>query len=96
MNDFSVTLRPSAFRTVQRLPDDWQAKIFVALKSLSGEFRPAGSRRLRIRSGYLWRCGNFSIYYTIDVDLRQVQIVQVLIQKNEPAGEEALKAVHAS
>ena len=89
MNDFNVTLRPAALRNVRQLPEDIRGGMLAALTSLSSDFRPTGSRRLRTRPGYLWRFDNVTVYYTIDGDLRWVRIVQVLVQTNEANADHA-------
>lgn len=78
MGRYSVEIKGSALKALERLPADRQDEIRAAIRKLSDDPRPSGNKRLRGKAG-LWRirAGDYRIVYTIRDDVLVVLVVRV-------------------
>lgn len=72
MAKYSVELKPSARKELEKLPAKLIERIFPKLEALAAEPRPAGCKKLKGgQQEWRIRVGDYRIVYTIDdADLR--------------------------
>ncbi len=63
---YTVEIKRSAEREIDRLPSDAQARISEKIMALEGNPRPFGSQKLRGGEAYRLRVGDYRVLYTID------------------------------
>ena len=62
---------------MQRVPQPDQDRLIAAIRSLSGEPRPVGAKKLRGREAWRIRVGDYRVIYEVDDGRRRVLIVTV-------------------
>jgi len=62
---YSVSIRRSAQRDLEALPGYAYEKVRAALLALAEEPRPSGCKRLKDRSGWRVRAGDYRVLYEI-------------------------------
>ena len=78
MGKYSVELKPSARKELERLPAKLIERIFPKLEGLEVEPRPAGCKKLK--GGQLeWRIrvGDYRVVYTIDDVKLKVSVTRI-------------------
>lgn len=65
MPDFTIVLSKKAEKQLDKLTDNIANPIFDAISELAFEPRPHGYRKLKGRSGYRIRVGDYRIVYEI-------------------------------
>lgn len=63
---YSVIVKPSAEKSLVRLPQQVQAAIIEKLLTLEENPRPAGVKKLQGREGWRVRVGDYRVVYVID------------------------------
>ena len=71
MGKYSVELKPSARKELERLPGRLIERVFPKLESLASEPRPSGCKKLKGGDReYRVRVGDYRVVYTVDALLR--------------------------
>ena len=78
MPNYSVELKPSARKELDRLSGKLTQRIFPRLQSLASDPRPPGCRKLKGSERH-WRIrvGDYRIVYTIDDGRRLVEVTRI-------------------
>ena len=76
MGGYSVVIRRSAEKEIQRLPDAIRLLVVRRVLALRDDPRPHGSQKLSGHAGHRLRQGDYRIVYTIDDDARCVTVVR--------------------
>ena len=63
---YSVEIRKSAEREMDRLPEGLHKRISERILALEADPRPLGSHKLRGGEGYRLRVGDYRLLYTVD------------------------------
>ena len=66
MAEYQITIARSAVKELEALPSTAIERVRERIRSLATDPRPAGSRKLRGRSGWRVRVGDYRILYEID------------------------------
>ena len=74
---YSLQIKRSAEKEMDRLPTVVFDRIAEAILYLESDPRPQGSRKLRGTEGYRVRVGSYRIVYTIDDETRSIEIAAV-------------------
>lgn len=76
---YSIRLKKSAAKELQRLPGFAIHKISRALDGLEKDPRPAGAKKLEGISGSLWRIrvGDYRIIYQIDDGIKVIEVKRI-------------------
>ena len=78
MANYTLEIKPSARKELERLRDDLIARMTPKIEALTANPRPPGCKKLR---GYedLWRVrlGTYRIVYIIDDDCKTVSVTRV-------------------
>ncbi len=74
---YTVFLKRSAEKDLDRLPAKVHDRIMEHLIFLNESPRPIGARKLRGREGYRIRVGDYRILYTISDAEKKVEIISV-------------------
>jgi mRNA interferase RelE/StbE len=74
---YSLRIRRSAERELNRLPDFVFRRINERLLSLEDDPRPPGVKRLSHRGEYRLRVGDYRVLYEVDDKEKTVEIVSV-------------------
>ena len=78
MGRYSVELKPSARKELERLPGRVIERIFPRLEALEDEPRPAGCKKLKGgRDKWRIRVGDYRVVYTIDDVKLRVSVTRV-------------------
>ncbi len=77
MVDYTVVLTKTAQKQLDKLPDSIAAKLLDAIEELAKNPRPEGAKKLKGRSGYRIRQGDYRILYDINDDVLIVEVVAV-------------------
>jgi len=78
---YTVNLKRSAEKELEKLPTKIHDKIINILLSLKENPFPHNSKKLRGREGYRIRVGDYRILYLIDESARTVEVVSVAHRK---------------
>ena len=71
---YLINYRPSAAKSIERLPRSMQERVLERLGMLAENPRPAGSTKLSGQDAYRIRVGDYRIIYTI-ADMQLVVLV---------------------
>ena len=78
MANYTLEIKPSARKELERLSDDLIARMTPKIEALTANPRPPGCKKLR---GYedLWRVrlGTYRIVYIIDDDRKTISVTRV-------------------
>ncbi len=78
MARYSVEMKPSARKELERLPANLIERIFPKLEGLSLEPRPAGCKKLKGgQRDWRIRIGDYRVVYTIDDEKLLVSIMRI-------------------
>jgi mRNA interferase RelE/StbE len=79
MNDiYEVIITNSAQKDIRKLPGQEVRKIIPAIRSLAYDPRPSGCKKLvNIKDTYRVRVGNYRILYSIEDQIRIVEVSAV-------------------
>jgi len=78
---YTVSLKRSAEKELEKLPTKVHGKIINILVSLKESPFPRNSKKLRGRDGYRIRVGDYRILYLIDESARNIEVVSVAHRK---------------
>ncbi|MGB3948795.1 MAG: type II toxin-antitoxin system RelE/ParE family toxin [Bacteroidia bacterium] len=76
---YIVTIRKQALKELEHLPKKDTLQITTAIDELSLNPRPNGCKKLKGESEYIWRIrvGNYRVLYTIEDQIKIVEIRKV-------------------
>lgn len=77
MPKYSISLSRTAEKQLDKLPDNIAEPILEVIGSLANNPRPHGSKKLRGRSGYRIRKGDYRIIYDIFDKHLVVEVIEV-------------------
>ena len=77
MADYKVVLTKTAQKQLDKLPDQIADTLLEAINRLANEPRPEGCKKLKGRSGYRIRKGDYRIIYDIQNDVLTIEIVAI-------------------
>ncbi|SOD78542.1 type II toxin-antitoxin system RelE family toxin [Spirosoma fluviale] len=77
MAEYTVILTKTAQKQLDKLPDQVVDTLLDAIEKLGEEPRPEGCKKLKGRSGYRIRKGNYRIIYDIQDDVLIVEVVAI-------------------
>ncbi|MEE9143981.1 MAG: type II toxin-antitoxin system RelE/ParE family toxin [Candidatus Binatia bacterium] len=69
---YTVEIKRSAEREMDRLPDNIQKRISEKILNLESNPRPPGIRKLQGEEGYRLRIGDYRVLYTVNDQTRHV------------------------
>jgi mRNA interferase RelE/StbE len=76
-NRYTIRLKPSAEKEMDRLPGSAFDRVAAAILALEDAPRPPGCKKLRGLDEYRVRVGPYRILYLIDDRSKQIEIVSV-------------------
>ncbi len=79
---YTVFLKSSAEKELERFPTRIHDKIVERLISLKEDPRPSGAKKLRGREGYKIRVGNYRILYVINDAEKKVEVFSIAHRKD--------------
>ena len=74
---YNVIVKPSAEKSLVRLPQQVQAAIIEKLLTLEETPRPAGVKKLQGREGWRVRVGDYRVVYVIDDAKKIVTVLAI-------------------
>jgi mRNA interferase RelE/StbE len=74
---YTVVVTDKVRKTILKLPQQVASKIETSLLELEEDSRPAGCKKLKGRTGYRIRVGDYRIVYSIYDNERIVDIVRI-------------------
>ena len=74
---YSLSILRRAQKELAQLPADAYRRVRDAIRELSEQPRPPGSRKLTARDGWRIRVGDYRVIYEIDDSHRQVTILDI-------------------
>ena len=77
MTEYVVVLTKTAQKQLDKLPDQVANTLLEAIELLAGDPRPDGCKKLKGRSGYRIRKGDYRIIYDIHDDVLTIEVVAV-------------------
>lgn len=77
MTRYTVEIKRSAEREMDRLPEDVHMRISEKILALETNPRPPASMKLRGGEGYRLRIGDYRVLYTVDDKLHRVLVYGV-------------------
>ena len=77
MENYSIEIKKSAAKEIEKLPKTVLKRILNKIQSLSTEPRPSGCKKLTADEKYRLRVGDYRILYSIEDDKVLVYIVKV-------------------
>lgn len=77
MGGYSVVIRRSAEKEVERLPEAVRRRLVRRILALEDDPRPSGSQKLSGGDGHRVRQGDYRVVCTIDDTARVVTVVRV-------------------
>ena len=77
MGGYSVGIRRSAEKEIERLPEAVRQLVVRRILALREDPRPLGSQKLSGQDGHRLRQGDYRVVYTIDDTARSVVVVRV-------------------
>ena len=77
MASYSVSIKPSAAKELERLPRKDRRRIAQRVSALAGDPRPPGCEKLTGDDAYRVRQGNYRILYTIADDRLVVLVIKI-------------------
>ena len=81
MASYSVLIKPSAVKELERVPRRDRLRIVQKIQGLSSNPRPSGCEKLSGREQYRLRQGRYRIVYSISDDEQTVLIVKTAHRK---------------
>lgn len=81
MAGYSLDIKKSAAKELDRLPPADCARVVDRIRALASDPRPHGSEKLTADDKYRLRQGNYRILYEIDDQARRVTIVRIADRK---------------
>ena len=79
---YSVGLERRAQKQIARLAPVMQNRVESALRSLSEDPRPRGSRELQGREGRRLRVGDYRVVYIVDDERNEVTVLRIAHRKD--------------
>ena len=76
---YRIVIKKSAARELESLPSRILSSVTKAILNLSFQPRPAGCKKLKGQSGYLWRIriGDYRVIYSIDDVVKIIDVQKV-------------------
>ncbi len=77
MANYSIEIKKSAAKEIEKLPKTMMLRVLKKIKGLSSEPRPVGCKKLSGDEKYRIRIGNYRILYSIEDEILVVYVVKV-------------------
>ena len=77
MAEYIIVLTKTAQKQLDKLPNSIADKLLDAIEALAVDPRPEGCKKLKGRSGYRIRKGDYRIIYDVSDDVLTVEVVAV-------------------
>lgn len=77
MASYSVLIKPSAAKELERIPLQDRRRIARRIAALGDDPRPSGCEKLAVVEAYRIRQGNYRVLYTIEDDVLTVVVIKV-------------------
>ncbi|QMW03765.1 type II toxin-antitoxin system RelE family toxin [Spirosoma foliorum] len=77
MAEYTIVLTKTVQKQLDKLPDQVAEMLLDAIENLADDPRPDGCKKLKGRSGYRIRKGDYRIIYDILDDVLTVEVVAV-------------------
>ena len=77
MAEYSIVLTKTVQKQLDKLPDQVADTLLDAIEKLAVDPRPEGCKKLKGRSGYRVRKGDYRIIYDIQDDVLTVEVMAV-------------------
>ena len=74
---YQLSIRPKAIKVLEKINEPDYSAIKKAIYSLAENPRPAGCKKLKGRSGWRIRIGNYRIIYNIFDEILSVDVIAV-------------------
>ncbi len=82
MLKYTITISKTAQKQLDKLPDNVAEEIIDLIQSLGSDPRPHGYKKLKGRTGYRVRKGNYRVVYDIFDRILLVDVIAVGNRKN--------------
>lgn len=82
MKRYKIIMRPSAEKSLAKIPEPARTRLAVAIRELAYDPRPAGSIKLTGRSLYRIRCGNYRAIYSIADEIVTITVTKTAHRKD--------------
>lgn len=82
MENYSIQIRRSAEKEIERLPTRDRLKVIKKIRSLREDLRPSGVKKLSGEEKYRLRQGNYRILYEVHDAIVTVVVVKVAHRKD--------------
>ena len=73
---YSVFIEKAVFKQLKNIPQKDYDRIMIAIAALANDPRPSGSKKLKGRSGYRIRKGNYRVIYEINDRILTVIVIE--------------------
>lgn len=74
---YQISIRKKAFQALEKIDEPDYSKIKAAIVNLAEDPRPAGCKKLKGRSGYRVRVGDYRIIYEVMDKILHIEVVQL-------------------
>ena len=74
---YKVFIEKAVYKELKNIPERNYQKIMASIASLANDPRPPGCKKLKGRSGYRIREGNYRVIYEINDKILTVTVVEV-------------------
>jgi mRNA interferase RelE/StbE len=76
---YIISIRKLALKELEQLPKKDNQQISRAIDQLSDNPRPAGCKKLKGESEYIWRIrvGNYRVLYTIEDQIKVIEVRKI-------------------
>lgn len=79
---YSIYLKKSAIKALEKIDEPYYSNIKEAIYNLSNNPRPSGCKKLKGRDGYRVRVGDYRIIYDIFDSTLIIEVVNIGHRKN--------------
>ncbi len=83
MEEYKVTIKPSAFKELDDIPKKITQQIVKRIKQLSSNPRPVGTQKLSGQERYRIRQGDYRVVYCISDATKTVDVVKIAHRREE-------------
>jgi mRNA interferase RelE/StbE len=73
---YSVFIEKAVFKQLKNIPQKDYDRIMIAIAALANDPRPSGGKKLKGRSGYRIREGNYRVIYEINDRILTVTVIE--------------------
>jgi len=93
--EYRIVLTSTAEKELSRLPNQMVSRIFSRIESLANEPRPHGCKKLSAgRDEWRIRIGDYRVIYTIDNEVKKVDVTRIAHRRDVYEKERSRQAQH--